>query len=54
MGTQYGIRSEWPRFNGALPEEVAKRLPEWSEDTFAGLLLNVVPGASPAASTSAA
>ena len=44
VGTQYGIRSEWPRFNGALPEEVAKRLPEWTEDTFAGLLLNVVPG----------
>lgn len=44
VGTQYGIRSEWPRFNGALPEEVARRLPEWSEDTFAGLLLNVVPG----------
>jgi acyl transferase domain-containing protein/NAD(P)H-dependent flavin oxidoreductase YrpB (nitropropane dioxygenase family) len=44
VGTQYGIRSEWPRFNGALPEEVARRLPEWTEDTFAGLLLNVVPG----------
>lgn len=44
VGTQYGIRSEWPRFNGTLPEEVAKRLPEWTEDTFAGLLLNVVPG----------
>ena len=44
VGTQYGIRSEWPRFNGALPEAVARRLPEWTEDTFAGLLLNVVPG----------
>jgi acyl transferase domain-containing protein/NAD(P)H-dependent flavin oxidoreductase YrpB (nitropropane dioxygenase family) len=44
VGTQYGIRAEWPRFNGALPDSVADRLPEWTEDTFAGILLNVVPG----------
>ena len=44
VGSQYGLRAELPRFSGQLPEEVAARLPEWSEDTFAGLLLNVIAG----------
>ncbi|GAX59675.1 polyketide-type polyunsaturated fatty acid synthase PfaA [Candidatus Scalindua japonica] len=44
VGMQYGLRAELPRFHGDLPDRIAKRLPEWSEDTFAGILLNVVPG----------
>ncbi len=44
VGVQYGLRSELPRFLGELPEVVAQRLPEWTEDTFPGILLNVVPG----------
>jgi acyl transferase domain-containing protein/NADP-dependent 3-hydroxy acid dehydrogenase YdfG len=44
VGMQYGLRSELPRFQGDLPQEVARRLPEWSEDTFAGILLNVISG----------
>ena len=44
VGTQYGLRAEWPRFNGALPDSVADRLPEWTEDTFAGILINVIAG----------
>ena len=44
VGMQYGLRSELPRFAGALPDGVAARLPEWTEDTFAGILLNVVAG----------
>ena len=44
VGLQYGVRSELPRFEGELDEEVARQLPEWSEDTFAGILLNVVSG----------
>jgi len=44
VGSQYGLRSELPRFNGALPAEVADRLPEWTEDSFAGILLNVIAG----------
>lgn len=44
VGAQYGLRAELPRFAGDLPEEVASRLPEWSEDTFAGILMNVVAG----------
>ncbi|MCH2169968.1 SDR family NAD(P)-dependent oxidoreductase [Myxococcota bacterium] len=44
VGMQYGLRSEMPRFTGDLPEGVAERLPEWSEDTFAGILVNVIAG----------
>ncbi len=44
VGSQYGLRSELPRFQGALPAEVADRLPEWTEDSFAGILLNVIAG----------
>lgn len=44
VGMQYGLRSELPRFKGDLPDEIANRLPEWSEDTFAGILMNVIPG----------
>ena len=44
VGMQYGLRAELPRFQGDLPEEVAGRLPEWTEDTFAGILLNVIAG----------
>ena len=44
VGSQYGLRSELPRFSGALPAEVAGRLPEWTEDSFAGILLNVIAG----------
>ena len=44
VGTQYGLRSEWVRFQGWLPDDVASRLPEWTEDTFAGILPNVIAG----------
>jgi len=44
VGTQYGLRSELPRFQGELPSPIAERLPGWTEDTFAGILLNVVAG----------
>ena len=44
VGLQYGLRSELPRFAGELAPELAQRLPEWSEDTFAGILLNVLSG----------
>jgi acyl transferase domain-containing protein/NAD(P)-dependent dehydrogenase (short-subunit alcohol dehydrogenase family) len=43
-GLQYGLRSELPRFSGELPGDVADRLPEWTEDSFAGILPNVVAG----------
>lgn len=44
VGSQYGLRSELPRFAGQLPADVADRLPEWTEDSFAGILLNVIAG----------
>lgn len=44
FGMQYGLRSELPRFSGTLPNEVAARLPEWTEDSFAGILPNVAAG----------
>lgn len=44
VGMQYGLRSELPRFTGALPAELAARLPDWTEDSFAGILPNVAAG----------
>ncbi len=44
FGMQYGLRSELPRFTGQLPGTVADRLPEWTEDSFAGILPNVAAG----------
>ena len=44
FGMQYGLRAELPRFSGNLPTEVAARLPEWTEDSFAGILPNVAAG----------
>jgi len=44
VGLQYNLRSEYPRFAGDLPEGLADELPEWSEDTFAGILINVLSG----------
>jgi len=44
FGMQYGLRSELPRFSGELPAAVAERLPEWTEDSFAGILPNVAAG----------
>jgi acyl transferase domain-containing protein/NAD(P)H-dependent flavin oxidoreductase YrpB (nitropropane dioxygenase family)/NADP-dependent 3-hydroxy acid dehydrogenase YdfG len=44
VGAQYAVRSELPRFTGELTEEVAEHLPGWTEDSFAGILLNVAAG----------
>ncbi len=44
VGMQYGVRSEWARFDGTLPADIASQLPEWTEDTFAGILINVIAG----------
>ncbi len=44
VGTQYCVRAELPRFVGELPDDVADQLPEWTEDSFAGILANVIAG----------
>jgi acyl transferase domain-containing protein/NAD(P)-dependent dehydrogenase (short-subunit alcohol dehydrogenase family)/NAD(P)H-dependent flavin oxidoreductase YrpB (nitropropane dioxygenase family) len=43
-GTQYVARAELPRLIGQVPEAVLEKLPEWTEDSFAGLLPNVAAG----------
>ena len=44
VGAQYAVRAEMPRFLGALAPQAAERLPQWTEDSFAGILLNVAAG----------
>ncbi len=44
VGAQYAVRAEMPRFLGSLDPEAASHLPEWTEDSFAGILLNVAAG----------
>ena len=39
-----GVRSELPRFVADLDADAYKRLPEWSNESFAGVLLNVAAG----------
>jgi acyl transferase domain-containing protein/NAD(P)H-dependent flavin oxidoreductase YrpB (nitropropane dioxygenase family)/NAD(P)-dependent dehydrogenase (short-subunit alcohol dehydrogenase family) len=43
IGMQYGVRSELTRFIDA-ESDVWDRLPEWTEESFAGTLLNVAAG----------
>jgi len=44
LGQQYGFRSGLPMYLGEASPGVWKQLPEWTEDSFAGILLNVVAG----------
>lgn len=44
VGAQYATRSELTRLMGKVPEDMLARLPEWTEDSFAGLLPNVAAG----------
>ncbi len=44
LGSYYNVRSMLPRFIENPSEELLERFPEWTEDSFAGILLNVVPG----------
>ena len=44
LGTQYAVRAELPRFVADPEAEVWERLPEWTEESFAGSLLNVAAG----------
>src|SRR5690606_27541359 len=44
LGQQYAMRAELPRFVESLSPEVWERLPEWTEESFAGTLLNVAAG----------
>jgi acyl transferase domain-containing protein/NAD(P)-dependent dehydrogenase (short-subunit alcohol dehydrogenase family)/acyl carrier protein len=44
LGIHYAVRSTLPQFISKPPEELLQELPEWTEDSFAGILLNVVAG----------
>ena len=44
VGLQYAVRSMLPQFIANPPAELMQELPEWTEDSFAGLLLNVAAG----------
>ncbi|HEY6361241.1 MAG TPA: SDR family NAD(P)-dependent oxidoreductase [Vicinamibacterales bacterium] len=44
LGLKYGVRSMLPSLVDGVPGEVFDQLPEWTEDSFAGILLNVAAG----------
>ena len=44
LGQQYAVRSALPSLPGNISAEVSSKLPEWTEDSFPGILLNVAAG----------
>jgi acyl transferase domain-containing protein/NAD(P)H-dependent flavin oxidoreductase YrpB (nitropropane dioxygenase family) len=44
LGNLYAFRSQLPSFFDAPMPELMARLPEWTEDSFPGILLNVAAG----------
>ena len=44
LGSRYALRSALPSFLNDVPPELLNVLPEWTEDSFAGILLNVAAG----------
>lgn len=46
LGQQYATRCEIPRMVAHPDQQVWDRLPEWTEESFPGILLNVIAGRS--------
>ncbi|HEX5144714.1 MAG TPA: SDR family NAD(P)-dependent oxidoreductase [Mycobacterium sp.] len=44
LASAYGFRSLYPSFHGVLPPELEKQLPKVTEDSFPGVLANVIAG----------
>jgi acyl transferase domain-containing protein/NAD(P)H-dependent flavin oxidoreductase YrpB (nitropropane dioxygenase family) len=44
LGQYYGVRASLPELLGDVPPELLSQLPEWTEDSFPGILLNVLAG----------
>ena len=44
LGSAYALRSSLPSFLQGLPAKAFDKLPQWTEDSFAGILLNVAAG----------
>ncbi len=44
VGLNYAVRTTLSEYIDPIPESILSRMPEWTEDTFAGILLNVAAG----------
>lgn len=44
LGFHYSVRAGLPSYVDTVDEETLAKLPEWTEDSFAGVLLNVAAG----------
>jgi acyl transferase domain-containing protein/NAD(P)H-dependent flavin oxidoreductase YrpB (nitropropane dioxygenase family)/NADP-dependent 3-hydroxy acid dehydrogenase YdfG len=44
LGNQYNFRNLFPQYCGELPKELAEALPSLTEDSFPGMLVNVISG----------
>lgn len=44
LGSAYGFRALYPQYAGAIPKELDEHLPRLSEDSFPGVLANVIAG----------
>jgi acyl transferase domain-containing protein/NAD(P)H-dependent flavin oxidoreductase YrpB (nitropropane dioxygenase family) len=44
LGLQYAFRAALPMFSDSIPPAAMAKLPEWTENSFPGILLNVVAG----------
>ena len=44
LGQRYAVRTAMPAIDGKLSDQAAARLPDWTEDSFPGILLNVIAG----------
>ena len=44
LGIKYAVRASLPQYLDGVPEEILAQLPEWTEDSFAGILMNVTSG----------
>jgi acyl transferase domain-containing protein/NAD(P)H-dependent flavin oxidoreductase YrpB (nitropropane dioxygenase family)/NAD(P)-dependent dehydrogenase (short-subunit alcohol dehydrogenase family)/acyl carrier protein len=44
LGNQYTFRNLYPQYCGEMPEALAKALPSLTEDSFPGMLVNVISG----------
>jgi acyl transferase domain-containing protein/NAD(P)H-dependent flavin oxidoreductase YrpB (nitropropane dioxygenase family)/NAD(P)-dependent dehydrogenase (short-subunit alcohol dehydrogenase family) len=44
LGSAYGFRSLYPAYHGTLPPELDAQLPNLTEDSFPGVLANVIAG----------
>ncbi|UCH72786.1 MAG: acyltransferase domain-containing protein, partial [Rhodospirillales bacterium] len=44
LGQRYAVRASLPAITGEVSELADQRLPDWTEDSFPGILMNVIAG----------